>query len=244
MSFRTLRRSAVVACALVAIGVNVGCSALDTRSTIDRLEKERLELLQTKHRLESALASCEGEQLTFQREIERLQGELATANDRIEIAMASARVDAEPRPAIGEVDEGVDAFDELPGVSARRDGGGEIQLTVEQSILFAPGKTTISSEGRQTLSEVARVLAARYPSAPVRVVGHTDNQPIKKSGHPSNWELSCLRSCAVLRELIGMKAVDPTAAAATGLADQQPVAPNATDAGRAQNRRVEIYVRD
>ena len=194
---------------------------------------------QTRNRLESALASCEGEQQTFQKEISRLRGELATANQRIRLQGASFQSgDGDAAD-----DESVSIFDSVPGVSAERDeSSGEIRLTVENSILFAPGKAAISKSGQSTLRELSSIIAKRYPTGFFRVVGHTDTQPIKKAPFPSNWELSTVRACSVLRQLISEGAVASDRVCATGFADTQPVADNGTKAGQAQNRRVEIFV--
>lgn len=222
------------------LGLLSGCSVFSTRDRIHRLEQENLELSQTKNRLESALAACEGEQQTFGSEITRLQGELATANQRIRLQGASFRA-ADPEEDEAD-DEGVAMLDNVPGVSAIRDKSGEIRLTVDNSILFAAGKAKVSKDGESTLRQVSGIVAARYPTGFIRVVGHTDSQPIKKSPFASNWELSTARACSVLRQLISGGAVSSDRICATGFADQRPVADNNSKDGRAANRRVEIFV--
>ncbi|MBU6260014.1 MAG: OmpA family protein, partial [Burkholderiales bacterium] len=68
--------------------------------------------------------------------------------------------------------------------------------------------------------------------------GHTDNQPIRSLRYPSNWHLSLARANHVKALLA--QSVNPSRLSAEGRADSEPVASNATAAGRAQNRRVEI----
>ncbi len=77
---------------------------------------------------------------------------------------------------------------------------------------------------------------------PINVEGNTDNVPIHSSQFSSNWELSTARASAVVEFLVehGVAAHRLTA---SGNADQQPVASNATESGRARNRRVEIVMR-
>ncbi len=77
---------------------------------------------------------------------------------------------------------------------------------------------------------------------PVDIVGHTDSDPIKKSGWKDNWQLSSERALAVLRYLNskGMRA-DQIRAVAAGSA--KPIASNSSSDGKSRNRRVEIVVR-
>ena len=73
----------------------------------------------------------------------------------------------------------------------------------------------------------------------IRVEGHTDNIPIRSARFPSNWELSSARAIAVVRYFqdLGM---DPKNLGAAGYGEFQPVSPNDTPEGRAENRRIEI----
>jgi chemotaxis protein MotB len=78
------------------------------------------------------------------------------------------------------------------------------------------------------------------------VAGHTDATPISRSstiqaGHKDNWFLSSHRAIAV-GETLRDNHVHPRRLAMVGYADQRPVASNATDSGRAANRRVEVLV--
>ena len=72
----------------------------------------------------------------------------------------------------------------------------------------------------------------------VLITGHTDNQPIRTARFPSNWHLSQERADVVRAEL--GKRIEADRIRAKGLADTQPIADNATAAGRARNRRVEV----
>jgi chemotaxis protein MotB len=75
----------------------------------------------------------------------------------------------------------------------------------------------------------------------VVVEGHTDNQPISTLAYPTNWELSGARAMSVVRFLLEQStALSPANYVGIGHGEFQPVATNATRAGRAKNRRVEI----
>ena len=77
---------------------------------------------------------------------------------------------------------------------------------------------------------------------PISVEGNTDNVPIHSSEFPSNWQLSTARASTVVQFLIA-HGVSSSRLTASGNAEQRPVDSNATAAGRARNRRVEIVMR-
>ena len=77
---------------------------------------------------------------------------------------------------------------------------------------------------------------------PISVEGNTDNIPIHSAQFSSNWQLSTARASAVV-EFLAEHGVAPHRLTASGNADQEPVASNATEGGRARNRRVEIVMR-
>lgn len=106
-------------------------------------------------------------------------------------------------------------------------------------LLFDSGSAAIKSGALPIIEDLARLLRADGRHA-VMVSGHTDTQPINGQ-YPSNWELSGARASAVVRQLIADK-VAPARLTATGRAFYDPIATNATTAGRASNRRVELFL--
>ena len=75
--------------------------------------------------------------------------------------------------------------------------------------------------------------------------GHTDNVPLGaalQARYPSNWELSTARATAVVRFLSEEAGLTPEMLAASGYGSYRPVAPNDTEEGRSQNRRIEIIL--
>ncbi len=100
---------------------------------------------------------------------------------------------------------------------------------------FEPGSAVISDRVKPLLVRIDAGLQASPGN--VLVTGHTDNQPIRSLRYPSNWHLSQDRATAVKALLTSLK---PERLRAEGRADAEPVETNATAAGRARNRRVEI----
>jgi chemotaxis protein MotB len=115
---------------------------------------------------------------------------------------------------------------------------GLVVRVLTDKLLFDSGSATLKAPGLPLLDEVARLLELDH-SHPIVVEGHTDNLPISSSQFPTNWELSTARATTVVRYLIA-RGVVRTRLSAAGYADLHPIASNATDAGRALNRRVEI----
>jgi chemotaxis protein MotB len=111
---------------------------------------------------------------------------------------------------------------------------------VTDHLLFESGQATIMSAGASLIDRLAPLLRAETGHQLI-VEGFTDNQPIQSGQFPSNWELSTARSSAVVRRLLGRGIAEPRLSA-SGRADLDPLASNATAAGRARNRRVEIVL--
>jgi OmpA family len=103
-------------------------------------------------------------------------------------------------------------------------------------VLFDTAKYTLKPEAREKLSKVSGILLA-YPNLKVQVEGYTDNI----DGDQYNLTLSQQRGDAVRTYLVS-QAVSVDNITATGYGMNNPIADNATPAGRAQNRRVQMVV--
>ncbi|HEY6308942.1 MAG TPA: OmpA family protein [Candidatus Angelobacter sp.] len=101
---------------------------------------------------------------------------------------------------------------------------------------FDSATTNLTPQSVATVNDLASVLKA-YPNAQVQLVGHTDN-----TGSPqANQTLSLDRASAVKGMLVS-QGVGADRIATAGYGQDRPVAPNDTEAGRAQNRRLELNV--
>ena len=117
-----------------------------------------------------------------------------------------------------------------------------IKFTVNSDLLFRSGSWEMSPRGQELIGRLAPKLAP-YQQNKLVVNGYTDNAPIspalKKRGVASNEVLSQKRAEAVMQYLIS-QGVKPDMIAARGFGEADPIAPNTTPHGRAQNRRVEV----
>ena len=114
---------------------------------------------------------------------------------------------------------------------------GELKLNVPGNVSFATGSSTIDAQLYPVLNRVASTLK-EYPDTTVTVVGHTDNV----GNDAANMNLSRERAAAVVNYL-HRQGVAMDRMRAEGRGEAEPIADNSTDAGRAQNRRVELLVR-
>lgn len=114
-----------------------------------------------------------------------------------------------------------------------------VSVEINASVLFDPGDARLTAASAEALRAVAVLL--KDDSHDVQVEGHTDNQPIRNSVYPSNWELSSVRAASVVRLFIDA-GVAPARLTAVGHAANHPVASNAMAEGRARNRRVAVTI--
>ena len=118
--------------------------------------------------------------------------------------------------------------------------GLRIRLLTDR-IVFASGDATLQAPARPLLERLAELLRRAGAGRSIQVDGHTDSQPIHGGAYADNWALSTARAATVVRALIA-DGVSSGRLAAGGFAYHHPVASNATPAGRARNRRVEILL--
>lgn len=121
------------------------------------------------------------------------------------------------------------------GVSVTRVGD-QIVLNMPSNITFDTDSDRIKPGFTQTLNSVGLVLK-KFNRTTVDVYGHTDSQ----GSEGYNYDLSQRRALSVAN-ILSDQGVDQRRFAVTGFGETRPVASNATEEGRAENRRVEIQL--
>ena len=120
-------------------------------------------------------------------------------------------------------------------------------LKFKSDVTFASGSADLTPKANEVLKKVADILnSASVAGYELLVVGHTDNVSVSQprtiqAGHKDNWYLSAHRAITVGSEL-RKDGIASKRMGVAGYADQRPVASNSTEAGKAQNRRVEIMI--
>lgn len=115
--------------------------------------------------------------------------------------------------------------------------GEYLVVNMPQDLLFSTDSANLRGDLTRDIKAIAANLI-RYPNSQIEVVGHTDN-----SGSAAyNQDLSQRRAVSVAN-VLRESGVPNGRIAAFGRGEDQPIASNLSDAGRAQNRRVEIFIR-
>lgn len=209
-----------------------GSGSLRTR--IDSCERE----LQTKDELAANLRS-ENELLEEMRQI--AQAELAAMAEKQQLGDIAIVGPKLPQP----LDNALKRFaDEHPSSVVYDAARGTVKW--KSDLLFALASDVVKEPSMESLKAFAEVI--RSPAAAgfeVIVVGHTDNQPISrektKAQHPTNWHLSAHRAISV-GAILRKNGYAPEHVGVMGCGEYRPIADNSAEAGRSQNRRVEIYL--
>lgn len=125
-------------------------------------------------------------------------------------------------------------FDQIPGVTASY-GAGVVTAVVESDVLFDAGKVSLKSSAKRALDSVASVLKSSYSGQVIQITGYTDTDPIKKSGHESNYHLGFKRAYAV-RDYLISRGVE------SNLLSLATYGPDKPMESKAKSRRVEIAI--
>ncbi len=215
---------------------------------IDRLDRERSELLVDASRRDAARARAEAERLRVQAQIqaettERLRQQAATDAQAMQDVQATLEgvagaqtaklaVAREKEAALAREEAELMAGGKLP--SSRRDTRGEVFSLAGDA--FASGQAALTGAAASSIKALAAYLKTG-PAGSVAVEGHTDNQGTAAA----NLALSQRRANAV-RDALVAGGVPRAKVQAVGRGQLQPVADNASAAGRARNRRVEVVI--
>lgn len=114
-----------------------------------------------------------------------------------------------------------------------------LEVEMRTDILFESGSAVLQAPSALVVQRIAQTLAP-FPN-PVKVEGHTDDQPIASFAFPSNWELSAARAASVVKLFVA-SGMASTRVAVVGYGAERPKASNATAAGRNENRRVVLVI--
>ena len=119
---------------------------------------------------------------------------------------------------------------------------GKVYVSLENSLLFAPGSWNVAANGQVALENLAKVLAENADIT-VLVEGHTDNDAYRgQSQVKDNWDLSVLRATNVVKILTKNAGMNPERITAAGRGEFVPLVDNSSEENKAINRRTEIIL--
>jgi OOP family OmpA-OmpF porin len=166
-----------------------------------------------------------------------LTARLARPTGNVDVALLVSQNDNEPVGILLQIVEAAPMSTGQVTVDAKAMSQGLAQSghIALYGIHFASDSAVLNKDSDGTLAEMAKLLKSQ-PSLKVYIVGHTDDS----GALAHNLALSQQRADAVAKALATQYGIAPTRLAAKGLASYAPVASNHTDAGKTQNRRVEL----
>lgn len=126
-------------------------------------------------------------------------------------------------------------YNSMVGMTEQQDGS--VKLNIPGSVMFKTGSADITPDFASTLDSIGNTIK-EYCGVTGNVIGHTDNT----GSAALNQRLSMDRARSVASYL-SSKGIDPSRLTQDGRGPNEPVADNSTESGRAQNRRVEIFIR-
>jgi chemotaxis protein MotB len=212
-------------------------------------EKEvmKKQLTTCKQRLDEYVAQNE----SLKEQLAQTQSEAAGLKTRLAEAEKEhmARLDKQSK-TIAELEKRQDPLAGLAGeldragFSCERHGAALVVNLAAGGELFDSGQVTLGEAARKRLEPVAVLLGRSGKGLEVAVVGHSDATPVvrNKERYPTNYELSFARARSVQQFLIDRGGLDAKNVFPASKAEFDPVAPNKTAVGRAQNRRVTLML--
>ena len=129
----------------------------------------------------------------------------------------------------------------LPGITVRQDGD-VIRIELPADQLFNPATAQFKYGADAILRTVAADVAQNYPQQLIGIEGHTDGTPATSPQHPTDQHLAVGQAMAVYDVLTRTAGMPPQQLFVVGHGGSHPIVSNATDAGRARNRRVELVI--
>lgn len=119
---------------------------------------------------------------------------------------------------------------------------GKVYVSMDESLLFASGKTNVEPKGIEALKNVAKVLEQNV-DINVMVEGHTDDVPMKGAGEiKDNWDLSVMRATSVTKIMLASANIDAKRITSAGRGEFFPLDTAKTAEARKKNRRTEIIL--
>lgn len=126
-------------------------------------------------------------------------------------------------------------------ISVSVSSSGSITIRIRDSVAFLPNSAELTDRGRRAVGMFVPALRSLNDYiAKINIGGHT--AAVSGYSEVNDWTLSSARACSVLNYLEWRVTVDPPKYKTEGYAQYSPIADNSTEAGRAQNRRVELVI--
>ncbi|MHC4974125.1 MAG: OmpA/MotB family protein [Planctomycetota bacterium] len=224
---------------LVVAVLVAGCRTNTDRIRV--LEAEKADAERRNSDLKHAQAELRAEKIKAEGEAESQRARLEALEAQLEIARTPTEAEGQesPNPARIDVARLSEELGRGAEVVERDDGGATIVLASD--VTFTAGRADLNRQAQETLRRVARTLKQTDGFNRLRIEGHTDSDPIRKSGWRDNRELSLARASKVRMFLVA-QGLGEDLMSVEGHGAARPIASNTSSQGKARNRRVEIVL--
>lgn len=199
-------------------------------------------------RLEAGLARSRQEAMVMQDEITALREQLASTSAQLVQARtagsaspAAPAVVAPPGTMTPVAMQSALGMMALTGVEKRLDGG-VVRIEVPADKLFEPGGANLLPAGAALLTQVSDEVERVFPGHFLGIEGHTDTEPLQNASWGSQHQLSVARASTVFDFLTSRTSLQQGQLFLVAHGPNHPVVSNATSAGRARNRRIELVI--
>ncbi|QDV88290.1 Outer membrane porin F precursor [Stieleria magnilauensis] len=216
----------------------------------------RVQLLDDNNRqLHTQLAQSEQQAQVYREELNLVRKQLADTNQQLETASIAAReaqnkvrgfqastqmrggASIQPNTNLSRLASQLN----LGGLPVQQDGD-RIRIAIPSDQLFAPGTAQLIQQSAQVLDPVAAQLRSLFPRQRIGIEGYTDNVPATAGGSAASHQLASAQASAVLDMLTRRAGMPLGQFFIVAQGANRPVQPNASAAGRAANRRIELVI--
>ncbi len=228
------------AAAALVIGLSaVGCQSTQLRDQLEDQERMIRQLRQDKASAEQRLKAKDGEVSQARTTAEQARQRAGS----LEAQLNSLKAQKAAKPEVDDLTRQRDELRRSLGRDADVDiRDGDIVITLPNRVTFSSGSSNLTGQGQNVLSRLLASLRTEYSSHPISIEGHTDSDPIRKSKFETNWRLSVERAMAVRDYLESQGKLPADRFRVVGYGPHRPLARNDSQAGKQQNRRVEIVI--
>ncbi len=201
--------------------------------------------------LENALVRSRQESQVMQDEISALRDQLASTSAQLAQARTAGLPPGGDKPPRPSGDGGVPTTPvvmqsamtqlKLPEMRPRFDGA-VVRIDIPADRLFDDGTANLLPEGAAVLTQVATELERVYPGHFIGIEGHVDTEPLQNASWTSPHQLTAARAAAVFDFFTTRTSMRESQLFLVAHGANHPLVSNATSAGRARNRRVELVI--
>ena len=122
------------------------------------------------------------------------------------------------------------------GVAVTQTADNQLKLNIPSDISFDTGRANIKPNLQPILDQFAQGLSSQ-PNTEIRIIGHTDSTGSDAINNPLS-----INRAASARDYLSSRGVDARRIQIDGRGSREPIADNSSEAGRAKNRRIEIFL--